>query len=162
MQCVERRIVRQVILLVRMWVEKVMVAVQVGMWWSSSLWGCELKKLWWTRTKTGKCHPPCEDVSWKILCHCGFYKLRVILLVRMWVEKYCVIADFTNLGSSSLWGCELKSWFYLLNCFPFRHPPCEDVSWKSSSKLWIPMEASHPPCEDVSWKMLFALMSNGP
>ena len=103
--------------------------------WSSSLWGCELKKFWWTRTKTGKRHPPCEDVSWKVLDSIDW--------------------DSPNM-SSSLWGCELKNEAYgtltdrdyviLLvrmwvekvcyrKALPFlhRHPPCEDVSWKIHS-----------------------------
>ena len=145
--------------------------------WSSSLWGCELKKFWWTRTKTGKRHPPCEDVSWKVLdsidwdspnmssslwgCELkneayGTLTDRdyVILLVRMWVEKIPLKKELHLLGSSSLWGCELKNPFYtLLLCCKYRHPPCEDVSWKSNLVYIILWLQCHPPCEDVSWKI---------
>ena len=56
-----------VILLVRMWVEKLRMLYQ---------------------QRLNQCHPPCEDVSWKIF-HSGATATRVvILLVRMWVEKF--------------------------------------------------------------------------
>ena len=97
-------------------------------------------------------HPPCEDVSWKIDGY--WYELDedVILLVRMWVEKLDLVYSFcvsivillvrmwveksirsTTLilkRSSSLWGCELKTFACLFSTVRHRHPPCEDVSWK--------------------------------
>ena len=98
-------------------------------------------------------HPPCEDVSWKIV-------ITVLLPVPML--------------SSSLWGCELKNQDVCTPSGYHCHPPCEDVSWKytgffkcifkfSSSSLWgcelknrMPLGGirwpRHPPCEDVSWK----------
>ena len=79
-----------VILLVRMWVENASrnepqrVTRQ-----SSSLWGCELKNCEDDyEGSRQKRHPPCEDVSWKINGKGGCGKTTVILLVRMWVEKY--------------------------------------------------------------------------
>ena len=79
---------------------------------SSSLWGCELKRVltclilqnisshppcedvsWkvqdikWRSMTLG--HPPCEDVSWKITAIIIMILLPVILHVRMWVEKWC-------------------------------------------------------------------------
>ena len=75
--------------------------------------------------------------------------------------------------SSSLWGCELKFQIAQAIHWQSRHPPCEDVSWNSSSvmfspafnvillvRMWVEIcflpfsnEAlyRHPPCEDVSW-----------
>ena len=103
------RILSIVIFLVRMWVENV---------------GNQ-------NLRNGRCHPPCEDVSWKG-CECEYCDdENVILLVRMWVEK-------------------MAGWFL----FPLsiRHPPCEDVSWKINWCAFPRGGACHPPCEDVSWK----------
>ena len=55
----------------------------------------------------------------------------VILLVRMWVEKTNSVCPGIWVSSSSLWGCELKNLSPLHKAFFFRHPPCEDVSWKA-------------------------------
>ena len=79
------------------------------------------------------CHPPCEDVSWKIMQSWRLWKMVVILLVRMWVEK-------------SL----LDRWLLSGK----RHPPCEDVSWKTHTIIRTIFCQSHPPCEDVSWKVI--------
>ena len=146
-----------VILLVRMWVEKILVNKNKNRKTSSSLWGCELKsvrfhwlgfaqhvillvRMWvekwsiWNTYRQGLCHPPCEDVSWKGLLPKSFA---------------------LSASSSSLWGCELKNPFYtLLLCCKYRHPPCEDVSWKSNLVYIILWLQCHPPCEDVSWKTI--------
>ena len=98
--------------------------------WSSSLWGCELKSLSARLHSALSGHPPCEDVSWNSTCSTLRTSLLVILLVRMWVEISCqpllllwlfVILlvrmwveinrwyiQCAIIGSSSLWGCELK------------------------------------------------------
>ena len=55
---------------------------------SSSLWGCELKSRCKAWVESTPCHPPCEDVSWKSVPSPNFPSPSVILLVRMWVEKY--------------------------------------------------------------------------
>ena len=120
------------------------------------------------------CHPPCEDVSWKVHLQPTSKTTTVILLVRMWVENKISGYLIDPTGSSSLWGCELKSQEPFLNCIFFwssslwgcelkkqscmavklthSHPPCEDVSWKSVIGLDKKKFRSHPPCEDVSWK----------
>ena len=99
-----------VILLVRMWVEKLTSSTKHSTNMSSSLWGCELKKVFRSeRRYTGSVillvrmwveknfnnvkktfltgHPPCEDVSWKEKNIPIKSMNVVILLVRMWVEK---------------------------------------------------------------------------
>ena len=99
----------------------------------------------------------------------------VILLVRMWVEKCvnlsmiysstsssslwgCELKNWLNLYnvryllSSSLWGCELKRWWTKFESITWRHPPCEDVSWKVIHHLLCSLYDRHPSCEDVSWK----------
>ena len=60
--------------------------------WSSSLWGCELKRIckWYHPLRIR--HPPCEDVSWKVKDHASEITETVILLVRMWVEKLYGVA----------------------------------------------------------------------
>ena len=142
-----------VILLVRMWVEKI-CAIAFGI--------------------IPQSHPPCEDVSWKVHLQHTSKTTTVILLVRMWVENKISGYLIDPTGSSSLWGCELKSQEPFLNCIFFwssslwgcelkkqscmavklthSHPPCEDVSWKSVIGLDKKKFRSHPPCEDVSWK----------
>ena len=108
---IQQVLIDLVILLVRMWVEKLDLEAKEGGDRSSSMWGCELKSKWfrtfkvcrWLSSMWGcelkkrssprrsvKCrHPPCEDVSWK---------------------------------GSKLVG-KLKG---------ISHPPCEDVSWKEN------------------------------
>ena len=56
---------------------------------SSSLWGCELKFCISNDNHDLFCHPPCEDVSWNNKNKDKYYKVMVILLVRMWVEISC-------------------------------------------------------------------------
>ena len=109
--CVKWIMVRYiVILLVRMWVEKIVSSCLHPVYTSSSLWGCELKsvrfhwlgfaqhvillvRMWvekwsiWNTYRQGLCHPPCEDVSWKGLLPKSFA---------------------LSASSSSMWGCELK------------------------------------------------------
>ena len=80
-----------------------------------------------------KCHPPCEDVSWKVVALSALIALFVILLVRMWVEKSECIKVTGKELSSSLWGCELKSIAQAIPEVTSSHPPCEDVSWKMVS-----------------------------
>ena len=97
-------------------------------------------------------HPPCEDVSWKTyntknpttvfvillvrmwvekFCQILWcFRIYVILLVRMWVEKKALLDGYKTIESSSLWGCELKSKTCKSRIEWFSHPPCEDVSWK--------------------------------
>ena len=121
----------QVILLVRMWVEK-----------SGS--SCLI---------LDASHPPCEDVSWKANCSSVSSRELVILLVRMWVEKSLRTRGHVKNWSSSLWGCELKSLYHpLVAMMVHCHPPCEDVSWKIHIHKSILIHDCHPPCEDVSWK----------
>ena len=125
--------------------------------WSSSLWGCELKRIckWYHPLRIR--HPPCEDVSWKVKDHASeitetvillvrmwveklygvarHYRTTVILLVRMWVEKFLVLF-FSCLSTVILL---VRMWVekaYALLFFPgsIGHPPCEDVSWKSNGR----------------------------
>ena len=76
---------------------------------SSSLWGCELKGLW----------KGCKAEKRKVILLVRMWVERygvkddkgeylVILLVRMWVERLWVRMDLEQKASSSLWGCELK------------------------------------------------------
>ena len=158
-----------------MWVEKLCKTILDHLIASSSLWGCELKKLGDDNSEEQKGHPPCEDVSWKYRKQMLPRKQWVILLVRMWVEKSpchspllmhlssslwgCELKTFWLASetlihtSSSLWGCELKSFQIFYICISLRHPPCEDVSWKSKAPTVLVSLSGHPPCEDVSWKM---------
>ena len=120
---------------------------------SSSLWGCELKDHTNIRNRQSRCHPPCEDVSWKRssiqddarrICHppCEDVSWKVSTVVGI----------VTSLPSSSLWGCELKDRYVVYRGKLCSHPPCEDVSWKIPDLVKIFQGGSHPPCEDVSWK----------
>ena len=121
-----------VILLVRMWVEK-----KVAKWWlyfgkSSSLWGCELKRR--IEARSTRTHD-------------------VILLVRMWVEKTPSSTDNAQRVVILL----VRMWvekhtLFRLSPLSRRHPPCEDVSWKSRNSTRSLVWSRHPPCEDVSWK----------
>ena len=131
---------KTVILLVRMWVENLnrfcsrilsIVIFLVRMW---------VENVGNQNLRNGRCHPPCEDVSWKG-CECEYCDdENVILLVRMWVEK-------------------MAGWFL----FPLsiRHPPCEDVSWKINWCAFPRGGACHPPCEDVSWKINWCAFPRG-
>ena len=120
-----------VILLVRMWVEKTLV----------------------NKNKNRKTsHPPCEDVSWKFHGFKFFVYIIVIRLVRMWVEKMKHFSLCHRILSSSLWGCELKTFSAGSSSRPDSHPPCEDVSWKIIGIVVFIDMNRHPPCEDVSWK----------
>ena len=70
-------------------------------------------------------HPPCEDVSWKGYANDITLYVYVILLVRMWVEKWKIMHQRLQKRSSSLWGCELK------NCMEL-----QDITELQSSSLW--------------------------
>ena len=140
-----------------MWVENLANGGKKNSNASSSLWGCELKNYDWNKDLISDRHPPCEDVSWKDEFTVGkvekvghppcedvswkidgyWYELDedVILLVRMWVEKLYCRSNGYNKGSSSLWGCELKTACSSRQWIPLRHPPCEDVSWKIAGEL---------------------------
>ena len=144
-------------------------------------------------------HPPREDVSWKNslkklssrilpsssswgcelknICTCSEHKKStVILLVRMWVEKF---GSTTKMGAGSHPPREDVSWkdesemkdraghchppredvswktsAIPIATSPLRHPPREDVSWKDSTGITMYTGTSHPPREDVSWKVL--------
>ena len=169
-------------------------AIQMGA--SSSLWGCELKNRRRAFRFVRKSHPPCEDVSWKGFtqpviidknshppCEDVSWKNEikrygwcciVILLVRMWVEKYMGRVNKTScpvillvrmwvekcktccyrapVKSSSLWGCELKRYYYIdRNCVLLSSSlwGCE---LKRLEQRWNRWPYCHPPCEDVSWK----------
>ena len=121
-----------VILLVRMWVER---EKEIPMGYSR-----------WS-------HPPCEDVSWKKLHREQIQVKCVILLVRMWVERQHIPCNTCSNKSSSLWGCELK-----VSCFVWiLHPAKSSSLWGCELKVWIirhnsSLVSRHPPCEDVSWK----------
>ena len=181
-----------VILLVRMWVENLIVREYADWARSSSLWGCELKivvslafpkdekssSLWGCelKIKGSDCtcisfrHPPCEDVSWKSENISEYYYDDVILLVRMWVEKpNSQLVTVAGETSSSLWGCELKSHSAMLFPEKLRHPPCEDVSWKTKLSYnegwtdyvillvrmwvekWLSLPACLPPSSSSLW-----------
>ena len=144
---------------------------------SSSSWGCELKNLSeWTARITGL-----VILFMRMWVEKSRYTLRtaastVILFMRMWVEKLFPRLLPMRSPSSSSWGCEVKSYrlYSALYCVPvilfmrmwvekngilaayygnFGHPPCEDVSWKTSHNTRIQTYNCHPPCEDVSWKV---------
>ena len=123
--------------------------------WSSSLWGCELKRIckWYHPLRIR--HPPCEDVSWKVKDHASEITETVILLVRMWVEKLYGVARHYRTTVILL----VRMWVENPSCKNIRnigscHPPCEDVSWKVLGPLLFMLVHRHPPCEDVSWKSL--------
>ena len=125
----------RVILLVRMWVEMVIVRLNFPYLLSSSLWGCELKFQ----------YPNIMEPS-----------VIVILLVRMWVEmwKFPAITQ-AQTGHPP---CEDVSWNdldYQGKYMAFGHPPCEDVSWNTSSlncfrwwrvillvRMWVEMRST--------------------
>ena len=72
----------------------------------------------------------CELKSYRL--YSALYCVPVILFMRMWVEKNGILAAYYG---------------------NFGHPPCEDVSWKTSHNTRIQTYNCHPPCEDVSWKV---------
>ena len=143
-----------VILLVRMWVEKIMLRLNSASKSSSSLWGCELKNCRWAFWFARKSHPPCEDVSWKnkehpaaVYCDshppCEDVSWKVDDVDEelkavghppcedvSWKEDNSELEVL--MMSSSLWGCELKNLHCTLQSSVRRHPPCEDVSWKDN------------------------------
>ena len=99
---------------------------------SSSLWGCELKRR--IEARSTRTHD-------------------VILLVRMWVEKTPSSTDNAQRVVILL----VRMWvekhtLFRLSPLSRRHPPCEDVSWKSRNSTRSLVWSRHPPCEDVSWK----------
>ena len=102
-----------VILLVRMWVEKHSFSGKQRRGWSSSLWGCELKNLWYKSRLKEVCHPPCEDVSWKAYEHS----------VRSAPHGHPPCEDVS-------W----KAKEHNIDTHGASHPPCEDVSWKNSGE----------------------------
>ena len=165
-----------VILLVRMWVERIRIW-SVYVWSkSSSLWGCELKDFLRKKERGYRSHPPCEDVSWKNNIPNGKYEADVILLVRMWVERSEMCQMLKLLKSSSLWGCELKEdipysnpsldnvillvrmWVERTHVIKRKNMPVSSSLWGcelKEKKGWIKWKiGSHPPCEDVSWKFI--------
>ena len=98
-----------VILLARMWVEKVFLVLSINVMKSSSLWGCELKS--WQVNPYGTTGRSSSLWGCELKC-------------------YHSISTKSVVWSSSLWGCELKgnrNWIWRNGC---GHPPCEDVSWK--------------------------------
>ena len=76
-------------LLVRLWVEILILRTMCWTDSSASLWGCELKcirvKEFWQNRKS---QPPCEAVSWNIYSVAIVFILAVSLLVRLWVEMF--------------------------------------------------------------------------
>ena len=167
-----------------MWVEKLANTTNTFCSGSSSLWGCELKSTNKFIYNNANRHPPCEDVSWKdLLAYTSFqvvshppcedvswkgYVIKqsngkyVILLVRMWVEKII----FQRLFATKWVILLVRMWVEKslpvcsLLCMS-SHPPCEDVSWKSTAKNEQFAEPSHPPCEDVSWKIAMLILMIG-
>ena len=121
---------------------------------SSSLWGCELKSLSFQFHAYNQCHPPCEDVSWKLILEFNIennsssslwgcelknamisvelFVSHVILLVRMWVEKS--------------WGVTFKIYWNVILLVRMWVEKTH-LSWHRLNRL------CHPPCEDVSWKI---------
>ena len=104
---------------------------------SSSLWGCELKDCTVDQESVKYQSSSLWGCELKDFAVCVYANLnKVILLVRMWVERHYFLAEQRNNQ---------------------RHPPCEDVSWKSNFNFGIFNILGHPPCEDVSWKIIFSL-----
>ena len=165
-----------VILLVRMWVEKIIRLSSYSVLQSSSLWGCELKKLmtlqvcvvwevillvrmWVENYDALQFYYETEYVILLVRMwvekpyNIGFIiGQMVILLVRMWVENLSSTAIVIPSSSSSLWGCELK-----------RYVGGDNKNGESVIllvRMWVEKPSSfavltylrHPPCEDVSWK----------
>ena len=159
-----------------MWVEKSLNCINTSFSLSSSsLWGCELKKYLETHPSRTISHPPCEDVSWKIIIPAS-----IALAYRHPPCEDVSWQTFSAFHSS----CN--------RC----HPPCEDVSWKPFDiyvwqlqivillvrmwvekllfltefsaehvillvRMWVEKQACfqpshsvhrHPPWEDESWK----------
>ena len=121
-----------VILLVRMWVEILVMSRLIGVVSSHP----PREDVSWNISamfpgRTNSSHPPREDVSWNIpelvqifqggtsssswgcelkllFRSLAFPPFKVILLVRMWVEILLLKQHLSILTSSSSWGCELK------------------------------------------------------
>ena len=103
-----------VILLVRMWVEMLLLSALY-------LRLC--------------CHPPREDVSWNANYDSYYdYQRAVILLVRMWVEMVRISRSRGLIGVILL----VRMWVEISNVrfswlSPKGHPPREDVSWNTAT-----------------------------
>ena len=132
---------KQVSLLVRLWVEMLLLSGSHSKTLSASLWGCELKygihillKLW------RKCQPPCEAVSWNTVSIRSF-----------------------NLPSGQP-PCEAVSWNNVtvnVTDETISQPPCEAVSWNWTLLNTGEDVSGQPPCEAVSWNFNQTITATG-
>ena len=172
-------------LLVRLWVEMqkaglnpVLSAVSLLV----RLW-VEISNVWGKNSLRGR-QPPCEAVSWNLLC-CVIFNDRntVSLLVRLWVEMWSGRSNLPLILSASLWGCELKYPDLPENCYAEKSASlwgCE-LKLKRSGLYWIFHQSAslwgcelkyfwhmavklrrccQPPCEAVSWNIFVIAFCN--
>ena len=144
-------------LLVRSWIERLMILTALQKTQSTSLWGRELKdhdpdvpwepdgstSLWGRELKveTGLLavflgHVDLLVRSWieRFKKPLLSYWPKVDLLVRSWIERQHRPYQKCSTASTSLWGRELKELSNGLLHGIHRRPPCEVVNWKFPTK----------------------------
>ena len=120
-------------LLVRLWVEILLVQAQISKpFQSASSWGCELK---WESVLPPVFQyrqPPREAVSWNLEVReeeLLFYRQPPREAVS-W-NSTNVPVSYDMIKSASSWGCELKWWICKQPVTPTGQPPREAVSWNA-------------------------------
>ena len=106
-------------------------------WWyllgvgtSASLWGCELKSSFEDVPDGTYSQPPCEAVSWNMICS---VKMNILSS-----QPPCEAVSWNS------WDCKSIKYFT-------RQPPCEAVSWNIAELRKRKYKVRQPPCEAVSW-----------
>ena len=140
-------------LLVRLWVEMCKSSFHQCPYRSASLWGCELKCIFFYAYRwTDDGQPPCEAVSWNVAMSA--------IMAAILGQPPCEAVS---------WNKRWWKWCWCSIC----QPPCEAVSWNVQGRhcnwrwsvsllvrLWVEIEigenklipqGSQPPCEAVSW-----------
>ena len=121
---------------------------------SSSLWGCELKRLSFRDCSLRNGSSSLWGCELKNRCRSvRYFVCPVILLVRMWVENFWAVSFSPPTPVILLVRMWVEKQSGHLEALHSRHPPCEDVSWKVVLVYLCYAIFSHPPCEDVSWKI---------
>ena len=98
--------------------------------------------------------PPCEAVSWNEYMS-SLTKLD-IPSASLWgceLKLYWYTYPRYTQLSASLWGCELKYLRASLLRLCCGQPPCEAVSWNVKHWAITTMSFRQPPCEAVSWNL---------
>ena len=140
--------ISSVSLLVRLWVEMIILRLSRLAFSSASLWGCELKYYRFQPVRCMLRQPPCEAVSWNTLSYFStkiFFRQPPCEAVS-W-NGYFMESGECLFKSASLWGCELKSstlyyhrriktsaslWGCELKCIPIVNGICN----RASASLW--------------------------